>query len=562
MIRRILRKWPYFLGFTLILLVYLAWPGSDSFTVSPETTYATGPVDAHGYVDYAHALNEKLRGEITPESNANVLLWKAIGPHPEGEGVHENYFKWLGIPAPPEDGEYYRSWETFVDVEIKKITFDEDDATFTPGTVREQWINNWDKAANRPWKKEEYPDIARWLEQNKKPLALFHQAAQCEQYYNPLISPPTQGTYSTQLFLAPLKNVQAYRGIVSALIVRAMLHAANNDDQLAWKDLMACLRMGRLVSRGGMLIESLVAHACTTMALNAIHDILQAKPQSGAKLQTWLQDIQSLPPMKPIAENIDVTERMAVLEVLTSLIANKSRFQLDTLNLNPSKPPQKNAARWYDSLFSPNVQWDPAYRLINHEFDRAARIAEMPNYLERSLAINEYEDDIKKTKKELIQPKSILRYMKSRSERGEMYGEFILGQFLPAINKISQAEERCKQTQSNLEIVLALAAYRADQRQYPDKLELLAPKYLKSIPLDRFSQLPLFYTSTPDSYSLYSVGPNLEDNKGIGPKVKPYGGNSVSKDGSVVIKRYNVDVKPDGDDIGYQTPQMNPVTNP
>src|SRR5262245_14343689 len=69
------------------------------WTVSKETTYVTEPLDKDGYIDYAAALNERLRQGVTPANNANVLLWKAIGPHPEGTTMPPEFFVWLGIPA-------------------------------------------------------------------------------------------------------------------------------------------------------------------------------------------------------------------------------------------------------------------------------------------------------------------------------------------------------------------------------------------------------------------------------------------------------------------------------
>src|SRR5437762_9420291 len=126
------RLWIAVLGISLTLvgaLVYAAWPGRSTFTVSPETTYVTGPLDQHGYVDYVTALNERLRGNITPETNANVLIWQALGPRPEGgNGMPPEYFQWLGIDPPPENGEYLISFTNYQKEHLKDgvaLQFDE-----------------------------------------------------------------------------------------------------------------------------------------------------------------------------------------------------------------------------------------------------------------------------------------------------------------------------------------------------------------------------------------------------------------------------------------------------
>ena len=118
MLRRLRRHWKILLGILSALLIYLihaAWPGSSTFTVSPETTYVTGPLDKHGYVDYVTALNERLRGNMKPEKNANVLIWQALGPHPEETtSMPAEYFQWLGVPQPPEQGEYWVRWQNIL----------------------------------------------------------------------------------------------------------------------------------------------------------------------------------------------------------------------------------------------------------------------------------------------------------------------------------------------------------------------------------------------------------------------------------------------------------------
>ena len=84
------------------------------FTVGKETTYVTRPVDREGYIDYVAALNDRLRRGVTPDNNAAVLLWKAIGPHPEKSNMPPEFFRWLGSPAPPEVGDYHLPLNRFL----------------------------------------------------------------------------------------------------------------------------------------------------------------------------------------------------------------------------------------------------------------------------------------------------------------------------------------------------------------------------------------------------------------------------------------------------------------
>src|SRR6185295_10550420 len=71
-------------------------------TIGRDTTYIDGPLDKDGYPDYEAALNERLREGVTPENNANVLLWQTVGPRSD---IQEpaRFFKALGIPELPKD---------------------------------------------------------------------------------------------------------------------------------------------------------------------------------------------------------------------------------------------------------------------------------------------------------------------------------------------------------------------------------------------------------------------------------------------------------------------------
>ena len=68
-------------------------------TISKETTYLTEPLRADGYVDYLAAVNQRCQAGVTPENNAAVLFWRAVGPKEIRPEYRDKYFQMLGIPA-------------------------------------------------------------------------------------------------------------------------------------------------------------------------------------------------------------------------------------------------------------------------------------------------------------------------------------------------------------------------------------------------------------------------------------------------------------------------------
>jgi hypothetical protein len=63
--------------------------------------------------------------------------------------------------------------------------------------------------------------------------------------------------------------------------------------------------------------------------------------------------------------------------------------------------------------------------------------------------------------------------------------------------------------------VTALMRYKADKDCFPETLEaLMSSDYLVFLPTDVYSDAPLVYKRTADSFLLYSIGPDLSDNQG------------------------------------------------
>ena len=47
-------------------------------------------------------------------NNANALLIRVFGPRPEGADLPAEYYKWLGIEPPPQDGDYFLGMHAYI----------------------------------------------------------------------------------------------------------------------------------------------------------------------------------------------------------------------------------------------------------------------------------------------------------------------------------------------------------------------------------------------------------------------------------------------------------------
>jgi hypothetical protein len=67
---------------------------------------------------------------------------------------------------------------------------------------------------------------------------------------------------------------------------------------------------------------------------------------------------------------------------------------------------------------------------------------------------------------------------------------------------------------------LAIQAYFLDHTRLPDTLDELTPNYLPSLPIDNCSGKPFTYRRRGDRYTLYSLGPDGDDDHGTNPTTR------------------------------------------
>jgi hypothetical protein len=499
------------IGTSLLLLSLLPAQGAPKakLPLGKETTYVSGPLDKEGYIDYEAALNDRLGKGIKPDNNANVLLWKALGPKPEGgKGMPPGFFKRLGIKEPPANGAYFIGLHAYG---REHLGLD--------ATEQSTFEDQRSRASQRPWTAKAYPHVADWLKANEKPLSVVIEATKRPDYFNPLVSRWSEKEPSW-LIGALLPGVQKCRELATALLARAMLKVAEGKGDDVWQDLLACHRLARLVSRGATLIELLVGIAIDQIATNADLAYLERSKLTSKQILDRLKDLRALPPLAPVADKIALGERLFYLDSVQHIRRGGIGI-MENLSGGKTEKPTKEELEGLGK-----IDWEPALRDGNRWYNRMVAAMRLKDRASRKQALDKIEKDIKEMKARSTEPEQLAKLLMAKNmpagkvEKevstavGKAIGNVAITLLMPAIWKVQDAHDRGMQVQRNLHVAFALAAYQRDNDRYPAKLDDLAPKYLATVPDDLFSGKPLIYRPSPTGYLFYSVGANGKDEGG------------------------------------------------
>lgn len=479
------------------------------FTVGKETTYMTGPLDHDGYVDYEIALNERISKDITPENNANVLLWQALRPTPKHSPMPAEFFHWLKVPEPPERGEYFIELTRYANEALK----------LNPGQQTDELRKERDWASQRPWVEKDYPQVAGWLKVNEKPLAVVFSAAHRPHYHNPLVSRKSgeEGWYG--LIGAPLPGiVKCFREVAPALVARAMLHAGEGRFDEAWQELLACQRLGRLIACGADHDEFFFGLAITQLAHNANLALLDGVKPTAQQVRSWLRDLQGLPSFPPVADKVDFGLRFTFLNTVT--LARRSPIKtlrlLELLQGGP-RPLPGTVDPEPSQAFIESLDWDSLLRTGNAWYDRAAAALHLSDRAACEKEFGQIEAELKAWKKDAESPAEVIKALRGEKNPDEVskeLGVVLIDFFMRDIRRMKRVADQTEQGQRNLCLAFALTAFHNDHGRYPDQLDPLAPNYIQEVPKDLFSGKGLIYHPSENGYLLYSVGVNGLDDGG------------------------------------------------
>jgi len=487
--------------------------GAAEIIVSKETTYITEPLRPDGSVDCLAAINKLSSRGVTPENNAAVLLWRALGPKTVPTEVRKQFFELLGVPEPPLDGDY------LVDI------YDFLDRAGVPGKPAEDSPEYWewptqvgdqlDRAAEKPWSKTDYPPLAAWIEANRKPLEVLIEASRRPKYYRPSVSKDGRslsGTIEVDIHVDPSWCVRR------TLPARAMLRLHSGHIDRAWQDLLACHRLARLFDQRPFLVHAAAVAGWEMGACEADMAVARHRALSAEKALAFQADLRSLPPLSTTDAKWDVGERIFMVDSINELTRELKGGVPSVVKLYSEvyeKPWQDAFAR---VSADPRVDWNEVLRRFNARCDKIVAAHRQSPYSERRKALLALQRKSQEDGEKAVAPAAVAKTLQQDSAPKAVAQHLVdllaaPSKFFGGVEPLVPTE-RASAMSSLVQVAFGLAAYRCDHGAYPPNLAALRPKYIPALPSDPFSGRDFRYVRGPKGYKLYSIGPNGKDDGG------------------------------------------------
>ena len=494
-------------------------------TVSKATTYFTGPLNKDGTVNYVAAYNSLNGKGVTRDNNAAVLLLRAIGPNTTRYGANDSkvdpiegkILELLGMGPWPEKGGYFVNAGDYAGKVFPEDPDGDQAAAFT-----ERIFKSWEKltAGAAAAQSKDHPEYAKWLESNRGPLQLVTAASKRPRFFIPVVSGSDPPSILGNL-PGPVEPAGQCVGLAMTLVGRAMLAAGDGDIDRALADLLTVHRLARLLGEDLSMYRFLIGMSPDRMAYDGDSALIAGGKLSASQAREYSKQLQQLKPLSALADVIDVGERMQKLEFwMMSGRRGLPVFEKDGKTRMPV-----------------DVDWNLLLTTYNQLLDECVKALRRPTLVQAKAALQKIRKQI--ADEGLVDAEAVGLDM-SNHDGTPAAVEHIFTRFQKAVGRIgaenvkelsrafAQDEAYPKQqfdmvlelryeTRAKADlthIALAMIAYKADKAQYPETLEALSPKYLKTAPSDCFTGKPLKYARKGDGYVLYSVGGNLKDDRG------------------------------------------------
>ncbi len=334
------------------------------------------------------------------------------------------------------------------------------------------------------------PSLSMWLQ----PSALWTPSTR------PATNPPV-----CSLSLPQYEVVRRFAGLLSA---DASVATEENDAARLTGDLDALFRLAKHASQLPFLAGSLTWISIYNKALSVIESTLYRKPEMLTDKQwtdlshTAWAFLEDRPQMNLESEELFFADLLQRTYTDDGLGSGHFRPDDETLRLWILGGTARQTQRFLIQPLLSAVMANRADMLNKHRelMEKLRHELATPLWLKRD---SEYESDLEQLRKGSYLDET--RYLLATI-------------VMPSANPLNRIVERSIQSRDAVCVAIALELYHRHHGAYPAALNALVPRYLPSVPPDRFDGRPIKYKQLDGKPLLYSIGVDRVDDGGVLPK--------------------------------------------
>ena len=370
--------------------------------------------------------------------------------------------------------------------------------------------------------------VEKWLTDDQKIIELVVAGTQKPYYWRTYASKNKQNTSEMISVLIP--HLSEFRSLARTLIWRAQLSAEQGRYEEAFDDIKSCYRFGRHLRGDGLLIEQLVGIAIEAISVQTIRDVLTEHEIDSATLTNLQNDFEQMFVKEDFSVSL-IAEEMATYDVIQRTFTDglgtdhiiparleKLFADVQIISAGPARGGRVSSAEYQQPGFLSGLML-----LIRFTSDSIYSFGKKTGYIlfmhpdkQQTLRAAQQVYDYWETLKVKTPAQIRAEGINPEKEAMEIIkGNLLLEKLVPVLDRITEIIHRHKVNAEATPAIIAILRYYRDTGDYPKDMEqLISGGYLRQLPLDVYSDKPLVYRKTGDSFILYSVGENFEDDGG------------------------------------------------
>ena len=365
--------------------------------------------------------------------------------------------------------------------------------------------------------------IGKWLSDNEEVLELVIAGSKRPYYW--------QHYEGEDMMSVLMPHLAGFRSMAFSLRWRSQLRAENGRYEEAFNDVKTLYLFGRHVKGTKLvLIEQLVGIAIEAIAVENLRNILSEHEIDSALLARLQKDFEQMKSVEDFTMSFE-GEKMFVYDEIQRCFT-EDRFggghlyltRIGQIDSYGDESETTTVDIILEQLSSPEG-WARAVKVLFFH----------PNKQQTREAADRFyafcETFAQKTPAQIK-----AEGLGIEKETIKIVGDNVfLSMLSPALGRAAEMGHRHRTNVEATISILALQRYKADKGSFPDNLqELVTAGYLRQLPVDVFSDKPLIYRKTDESFILYSIGGNFKDDGGKAeidskgrPKLWDYDGDAV-----------------------------------